>query len=288
MDDMSTDDRTPADAGTPLLTGIVDLHVHASPSLAPRLGDDRQMWAAARSSGAETIVLKAHEGSSAARAALAGPGVIGGVVLNSPVGGANADAVRVAHALGGRVVWMPTISAPAHVKYRSSSELSAHAGIRFREVPIVEDGSLRPEWIEVLEEVAAADLVLASGHLTLDETALLFAAAHRRGIRRLLVNHPGLPFLGWRGEHVRILRELNARLEIGVTCDLICGVAGRPSSYFADNYPAELLVFGSDLGHTNFPEVDRGYRDWITEQLPIFGEQQLQNIMTENGRHLLV
>ena len=38
-----------------------------------------------------------------------GDGAVGGIVLNSPVGGANPDAVRLAAALGGRIVWMPTV-----------------------------------------------------------------------------------------------------------------------------------------------------------------------------------
>ena len=90
---------------------MADLHTHASPSLLPRHGDDRATVAAEQALGFTTVVLKAHEGSTVERAAAAGgadAGVYGGVVLNSPVGGANPDAVEVAARLGGRAVWMPT------------------------------------------------------------------------------------------------------------------------------------------------------------------------------------
>jgi hypothetical protein len=245
------------------------------------------MWRAAQTAGVTTMVLKAHEGSSAERAYLAGDGVVGGVVLNSPVGGPNPDAVRVSHLLGGRVVWLPTISAEAHLRASRSEELSAHAGIRFRAVPVVSDGVLRAEWCDVLDEVAAADLVLVAGHLLLDETITVFTEARRRGVRRLLVNHPGLPFLGWRDEHADALRALGARLEIGVTCDLICGQEGRPTAYFARHYPHELLVFGSDLGHSSFPALEQGYRQWISDNRDDFGAVALERIMTSNGRDLL-
>ena len=89
---------------------MADLHVHAAPSLLPRHGDDRATVAAERAVGFSTVVLKAHEGSTVERATCAGDGAFGGIVLNSPVGGANPDAVEVAARLGGRVAWMPTVS----------------------------------------------------------------------------------------------------------------------------------------------------------------------------------
>ena len=81
--------------------GMADLHTHAAPSLLPRHGDDRATVAAEHAVGFSTVVLKAHEGSTVERAAAAGDGAYGGIVLNSPVGGANPDAVEVAARLGG-------------------------------------------------------------------------------------------------------------------------------------------------------------------------------------------
>ena len=87
-----------------VIDGIIDFHVHSAPSLAPRHSDDPETMQQARAAGVARFVLKAHEGCTAARAALLGGEAIGGVVLNSPVGGANPDAVAVAAALGARVV----------------------------------------------------------------------------------------------------------------------------------------------------------------------------------------
>jgi Family of unknown function (DUF6282) len=270
-----------------LISGIVDWHVHASPSIVPRRGDDREMWQSAQAAGVAIMVLKAHEGSSVERAILAGSGVVGGVVLNSTVGGPNPDAVRLAAQLGGRVVWMPTISAEAHCRAAGSPELSAHRGVRFRPVPVVVDGRLLPAWHEVLDEVAAGEMVLVAGHLMLDETVVLFKEARRHGVQRLLVNHPSLSFLGWRDEHAEQLLALDVRLEVGVTCDLICGESGHQTPYFAERYPTSLLVFGSDLGHVKFPAMHDGYASWISTNEQELGEDVLRQIMTENGRELL-
>src|SRR5215831_13508006 len=157
--------------------GMADLHAHAAPSLLPRHGDDRATVAAERAVGFSTVVLKAHEGSTAERAAAAGDGAFGGIVLNSPAGGANPDAVEVAARLGGRVVWMPTISSRTHKAGASSPELSVHRGFELSAVDVIgEDGTLLPDWHAVLDVVAAHDLLLASGHLSADETVVLFRA----------------------------------------------------------------------------------------------------------------
>ena len=266
---------------------MVDFHVHSAPSLAPRHGHDPHTLAEARAAGVSKFVLKAHEGSSAERAVLLGDEAVGGVVLNSPIGGANPDAVAVAAALDARVVWLPTISAPAHIAANRSPELAAHQGISFREVPVVDDGEVRDEWLEVFDEVARADMVLASGHLTMDEAVAALDTARRRGVHRLVVNHPGLPFLGWRDEHLERFRALGAHLEIGVLADLLVGEAGPATEDLVASYPHELLVFGSDLGHRDYPPIAAGIRDWIERLDPILGDAGLERVARSSAEALL-
>lgn len=267
---------------------IVDFHVHTSPSLVPRHHSDAEISDVLAGVGISTFVLKAHEGSTAERARLAGPGAVGSIVLNSPVGGANPDAVRVAAAFGARVVWMPTISSQAHQQARTSDELSVHRELTFRTVPVTEDGRVRSEWLDVFDEVAAADMVLAAGHLSMDETVEVFRVARQRGVQRLLVNHPLLPFLGWRNEHVDDLLELGAYVELGVLADLLVP-AGTESatSRLAALYPAPLLVFGSDLGHADYPDVTPGIADWIDAASARMAPETVDRMTTANGKELL-
>lgn len=269
------------------MSGIIDLHVHSGPSLLPRHGDDSATARAAERAGIDVFVLKAHEGSTAERALLVGRGAVGGIVLNSPVGGANPDAVRVAAQLGARVVWLPTISSPAHHAANRSTELSVHRNIDFAAVPVCEGMAIRPSWMPVFEEVAAADMVLASGHLTIDEAVVAFTAARQAGVRRFLVNHPMMPFLGWRDEHAAILRQLGARLELGVLPDLLADDEDAATTRMAHVYPVELLVFGSDLGHSNFPTLDDGVGAWVEQCEPLLGAAALSRIMSSNGFELV-
>jgi hypothetical protein len=268
--------------------GMTDLHTHAAPSLLPRHGDDRTTAAAEHAVGFSTVVLKAHEGSTVERAAAAGDGVYGGIVLNSPVGGANPDAVEVAARLGGRVVWMPTVSARTHKAGATSPELSVHRGFELGAVDVLgEDGALLPRWHDVLDVVGAHDLLLASGHLSADETVVLFRQARRHGVQRLMVNHPKMAFLHWNDEAAAALQELDAHLELGILPDLL-GDAAHASLTLTDRYPTSLLVFGGDLGHADHAPPAVAVAPWLRELERRVGPDTATAIMTTQTRSLLL
>lgn len=276
-----------------MISGVADLHVHGAPSLVERHGFDHEVLGAHGTVGIDFAVLKAHEGSTVERAVLAaqreqaaGIEVVGGIVLNSPVGGANADAAEVAAQLGGRVVWMPTVSAPAHVASATSSELQVHRGLAFRQVDVLgEDGRLLPAWQEVLEVVAAHDQLLASGHLTCAEALVLFRAARAAGVQRLLLNHPRMPFLAWDESAAPELAELGVVLELGILPDILSD--GPPSTTLGEHYPAELLAFGGDLGHAHYPTMEQALPGWLSGLEDVVGAAAAERILTVNGRQLV-
>ncbi|WP_308190178.1 DUF6282 family protein [Amycolatopsis sp. GM8] len=269
-------------------SGIVDFHVHSAPSILPRRLDDRATLEATGDTGVAHFVLKAHEGSSAERAALIGPAASGGVVLNSPVGGCNPDAAEVAARLGGRIVWLPTISSSAHQAAATTSDrLAVHRDLHFREVPVFSGDGLHPELRQVLDIVAAHDLILASGHIPVPDAVKIFEAAANLGARRFLVNHPTFEFMHWSDDLAIPLRALDVRLEVGCVADLGTNPPASPTARLAALYPTSLLVFGSDLGHTEYPPYREGVTGWYESVEPLLGAKGLEKIMTTNGRQLL-
>lgn len=270
-----------------LIDDVTDLHVHGAPSLVGRNASDSDTVAMNAQVGVTLSVLKAHEGSTAERAELCGEGVLGGIVLNSPVGGANPDAVEVNARLGGRIVWMPTVSAPAHIEASESPELAVHKTMRFRQVDITEDGELRSEWNDVLDVIAAHDLVLASGHLTCGEALALFRTAKQRGVERLLFTHPILPFLNWDPSAADELVRLGVNLELTILPDILVGGRGPVSHDLLDVYPHDMLVFGGDMGHIDHPTLPEVLPDWIGELASRAGDTDAEAIMTSNGRQLV-
>lgn len=287
-------DGRPAGPAGSLISGVADLHVHGAPSLVERHGLDHEVLGAHGSVGIDFAVLKAHEGSTAERAVLAaergatdGVEVHGGIVLNSPVGGANPDAVEVAARLGGRVVWMPTVSAPAHIAAASSPELSVHRNLAFRRVDVLDDaGALLPAWQDVLDVVAAHDMVLASGHLTCSQALVLFRAAKAAGVTRMLLNHPRMPFLEWDDAAAPEFADLGVVLELGILPDILT-TEGPPSTTLGEVYPHDMLAFGGDLGHGHYPTMAQALPGWLADLERCVGESDTETIMTTVGRRLV-
>ena len=194
-----------ADRVAAVLEGAVDLHVHPAPSPMPRRMDAVDAARLAGEAGFEAIVVKSHHHSTVTdvlalgREGLnngSGARVYGGVALNSAVGGLNPHAVDLALKLGGRIVWFPTIASPQHIAHHQ-----AHPNLKFPKLTVKlepeapvdvfgEDGRLRPEVPRILESIAAADAILASGHMAPASITAVFEAAREIGVRRMLVNHP--------------------------------------------------------------------------------------------------
>ena len=124
---------TAAGALDRILEGAVDLHCHSGPSPFPRRMDHVEAARMAESEGMRAIVVKSHHHPTvmdlrAMEPQLAGikTKVFGSIALNSMVGGLNPSAVDLALAMGAKVVWFPTISAPRHQDHQA-----AHPDLKF-------------------------------------------------------------------------------------------------------------------------------------------------------------
>ena len=175
--------ETLSDRARGLLQGAVDIHVHADPDpYAQRKTDFSTTVARAREAGLAGLVLKSHEYPTQPLAwtldrEFSGIDVYGGVALDWGVGGLNPEAVEITLRIGGRVVWMPTFDATHWRGYRPGGFNSSQDGITILD----EDGTLLPVCHDILDVIASHDAVLASGHLSPEETAPLLGEALARG-----------------------------------------------------------------------------------------------------------
>ena len=83
--------------------------------------------------------------------------------------------------MGAGVVWMPTYDADFFMRRQGLGP-----GIRVLD----ERGRLKPKVHDIIEVARRNDMVLASGHLSPDETIALFNAATAAGVERMLATHP--------------------------------------------------------------------------------------------------
>ncbi|MGE3990867.1 DUF6282 family protein [Pseudorhodoplanes sp.] len=185
-----------------LLKGAIDPHVHSGPSIAPRGLDHLDLVKQATVAGFAAVVTKDHDYSGVATAHLISKQfpelttkIYSSIVLNNVVGGFNAFAVEHTAAMGGKVVWMPTLAAENHLRWEKTSNWVHPASTQKMRpavgIPVVDNGKqVRDEVKEVLDIIAKSDMVLASGHLHVSETWLVFEEAKKRGVERLVLTHP--------------------------------------------------------------------------------------------------
>lgn len=255
------------------LSGTVDTHVHSAPDIVPRKLTDAEVVRAAAGAGFAGVVLKNHHGCTAARAVIAQEAsgtvrVYGGIVLNtSACGGFNPEAVQVSLRLGGAIVWMPTVSAANHLAYVRSVTDAGHIGAIGAGVtgeglrPLRVGGGLLPEVGAVLDAVAEAGGVLATGHLSAHETAAVVEGARGRGVEKILVTHPEAPQIAM---PAAMQRELAAAGVVFERCYYSL-LAGYPAERMvADARAAGIAstVFATDLGQVHNPAPVAGMADF--------------------------
>lgn len=188
-----------------IMHGAIDMHVHFGPDMPPTndlavarrldgIGTARQ----ARDAGMRAVVIKSHHWPTGALARTIQPmfpevSLFGTVVLNYSLGGLNPFAVEVGAKIGCKVLFAPTWNAEYHASGRRSGGSKARppVGLRGRAgLVIVDDkGKLLPEMHEILDIAKANDMVVATGHVSVEEHLELVAEAQRHGIQRIVVSH---------------------------------------------------------------------------------------------------
>jgi hypothetical protein len=155
-----------------LLHGAIDLHIDTAPDIFPRSGDAIEAAQEAKAEGMSAILVKSHSTDTAARAETAtrhaGVPVKGGVALDYPVGGLNPYAVLESAKQGGRMVWLPTLSARHFLAGASDVPvLQAESPLQSEGIVVTtEAGDLKPEVEDILQLVKQNDMILSSGHVS--------------------------------------------------------------------------------------------------------------------------
>ena len=184
-----------APPGAHLLVGAMDNHVHACPHINARSLDVLTAVREAAAAGMAALGLMDNFANSAGYAALARAAlpelaidVFGGLIMEPPAGGLSAEAVRIALAYGyrpgdgARFVSLPT----HHTRNVARLERRSPAYVESC-LAIPDTGPLPDPLPEILDLVAAADVVFNTGHASGPEAVRLVEVARARGVGRILV-----------------------------------------------------------------------------------------------------
>lgn len=286
-----------------LLRGAVDLHVHPFPSPFPRRIDTMEAARHAAEAGFRAIVIKSHHHSTATDVAAlrphglnaSGVQVFGAVALNSQVGRLNPAAVNLCLALGGKMVWFPTISSPAHLEHEKGDlNFPSLAIPLLPEEPNdiwAEDGNLKAEVHQILDLIAEAGAILSAGHLPARSVLALLEEARERGVTRVVVNHPNFVIEASKEQVVKMV-------ELGTYIEHSLCMYDEDSTFY--HWPIDVLVewielvgpertlLGSDLGQKDNPLPVVSYRKTVRRLLDAgIPESAIRMMVADNGAHLL-
>jgi len=188
-----------------LLKGAIDLHIHADPSFMKRSCDIVEAAEECCRAGMLGIGVKDHHVSTALGAYFANKymhryggnpfTVYGSICLNNAVG-FNPRAVDAALKLGAKIVYLPTVAAPAHIKLLSPKSGDSHfipQKIKAKQeepMPILDDnGELLPAVAEIIDVIKESDALLATGHIDYDEAIAVVKYAKKIGLEKVSLTH---------------------------------------------------------------------------------------------------
>lgn len=296
----------PSERARTLVRGAVDYHVHVAPDFVERRITDIELARRCLETGLTGFGLKSHYTSTAERAqvvaeAVPGVTVLGTITLNRSVGGLNPLAVEIAAREGARIVWFPTVSSAneqGEVLQAGSSgnvpvwvrfELSLReAGLACEPVPVVDGaGALLPEAREVLSLIARHDLVLCTGHLSLEEICALVDGAVQAGVRQIVVTHPEFPSQDVSPADQVALAEKGALME-RCFATAYTGKASWERFFEATRaVGAEHTVWATDLGQRFNPPVEDGLALMADRFLEAgFADEEIRAMAVTNTRRI--
>jgi hypothetical protein len=151
-------------------------------------------------------------------------------------------------------------------------------------------GRIVDEVKEVLDCVAEYDAVLSGGHLHISEVWPLFDEAKKRGVKRLLVNHPTY-VLGGNTADIKELVAMGAAIEHSICMFIDCPskqYTVEQLKTFIDAAGVDKTFFGSDLGQSKNPSPVDGFRGIIAMLLDLgYSHEDIGKMVNHNGAALV-
>jgi hypothetical protein len=284
-----------------LLKGAVDLHCHSGPAAMPRILDHHEALLDAAAAGFRALLFKDHFYLGVSHCVMLEKLVptdvklFSGIALNNASGGINPHAVNHAINIGAKIVWLPTLSAKNHIEQEEGQGkiFPKTAKKMLPEKPLSgldANGNILDEMLQVLDIIAEADIIVAGGHLPASELIKIFEEGKRRGVKKMIVNHPTF-IVGCTDDDMRALVEIGAYMEHSIS--MWCEGSGKlfePSDlmHYIEVAGVDQTVLCSDLGMRGGPRPVAGYREIVGHLLDLqVSPRDIKTMIGDNAAGLL-
>lgn len=288
-----------------LLVGAVDMHCHSGPSVMPRSLTHIEAMHEAAEAGFRAMLIKDHYYSATPITELLNRSyghlniaLFSGVPLNNTTGGFNRYAVDHGIALGARLVWMPTFASKNHVEADARRTKSFPHTIKpllppDPLTPLDDAGRVKDEVKVILDMIAEHDVILSGGHLHISEIFPVFEEAKRRGVRRLLVNHPTF-IVEATIPDIKQLVAMGAYIEHSLC--MFIQMEGHAASLKPIDELDKLIeaggvdrtILASDLGQVGNDRPVTGFRAVIAKCIELgYSDEDIRKLISTNALALL-
>lgn len=281
-----------------LVRGSIDFHIHSGPDVFPRKMNDIEVAESAKAAGMRAVLLKNHVENMGSRAQIAtavtGFPVYGGLALNYPVGGLNVEAVKAAVKVGVKEVWLPTIHAAHYLRDVDQVPMFAKLlkkGMKGIHI-LNDDGSLKDEVKEIIECIAEADIVLATGHVSIPEAVVAVEAAKKGGVKKIVVTHPTSPMEAYSNEEMKQMVALGASMLEHVVNDITHQMKNLIHPSVIANaikaVGAANSIMSTDSGQVINPVPVESMENFIYEMLALgISEEDIRTMTCDNPAAML-
>ncbi|MBI5123177.1 hypothetical protein HZA75_04950 [Candidatus Roizmanbacteria bacterium] len=239
-----------------IIKSSIDLHYHIGPEVIPRKFDDVISLIKNQNNKIRGIALKNHFYPTVPFIEKIKKNnnliLIGSVVLNNFIGGLNPEVIYAASLINRVpiIVWFPTISAKNFLektKYEIAPEwvnkknFKARLSKDVKGIYILDQkNNLNKKTFEVLKAIKKTNSILATGHISWQESKKLVKEALSIGIRRIIITHP---------IYQKINMPINIQKKLGI---MGCFIEICYSMYSIDKIPIDKIVFQiKKIGYKN-------------------------------------
>ena len=291
-----------------LIKGAVDMHLHSGPALIKRGYDHVEVVRAAIDAGMRAVVIKDHHMPDGGTCQLVQKyfvkpednfNVYGSMAMGNPLGGINPAIVEIALEYDTKVFWMPVMSAKYgrermdwlrenRPEYRQGVPATSKQLLFDPPMTILDDfGKLLPEVSTVCRLIAEGDAVLATGHISKEETYKLLDEAVRQGCKKIVITHAEY-FHDFSYDEMRQFQDAGFYVEHILTT-LYSGKQSYDGLYeMLKAHGAKKTIISSDLGQPGRPAHPQGILSFIEAmQERGVADEDIRRITSDNQKYLL-
>lgn len=265
-----------------IIRKTIDLHVHVGPEIIPRKFTVPELLRY-ESGKLKGIAVKNHFFPTIAMniketLAKEDPFIINSVTLNTYIGGFNADIIRASAQLSSRpiIVWFPTIHAENGLKQQTEeipaewigkqSKITLVSSSNISGLSVLDaNNQIKPEVIEVLKAIKQYNAILATGHLSWQESrALIRYAIMELHIKKIIVTHPIYQKIKMPVPVQQELAKLGAYME---QCFSMYSIDHIPMQDIVEQITAigaENCILSSDVGQIFSKSPSEALREFFT------------------------